>query len=106
MSIFTLKAMTRNIATVVFGFLFPLVFIAIFGLLGSQSQSLTLGLPDGSNQDNPITQAVKNLNFVKISLKLSKIRPTFWKINSSRAELTAFSLLSRSPGNRPAIRST
>ncbi len=65
MSYYTLRATVRNPATLAFGFAFPLVFISIFGLIGGSSQSLTLGLPDQTGQDNPIIQTVKNLSFIK-----------------------------------------
>ena len=66
MTLYTFKAFVRNRATVIFGFVFPLVFISVFGLLGSSSQSLNLGIPQDSNQSNPVVSALKSLSFVKI----------------------------------------
>ncbi|HSX08557.1 MAG TPA: ABC transporter permease [Candidatus Saccharimonadales bacterium] len=61
-------AQTRNPATFAFGFLFPVVFISIFGLIGNSSQTLTIGLPTGSNQNNPIVQEIKHEKFVKTQI--------------------------------------
>lgn len=65
MSWYTLRATLRNPATVAFGLAFPLVFIAIFGLIGSSSQSLSLGLPKNSSLSNPVIEGVKSLPFIK-----------------------------------------
>ena len=60
-------AQTRNPATFAFGFLFPVIFISIFGLIGNSSTKLTLGIPQGSNQSNPIITTIKQQNeLVKI----------------------------------------
>ncbi|MGH7203783.1 MAG: ABC transporter permease [Candidatus Levyibacteriota bacterium] len=59
-------AQTRNPATFAFGFLFPVVFISIFGLIGNSPQQLNIGLPNDSNLNNPIVQTLKKENFVKI----------------------------------------
>src|ERR1700733_7404390 len=57
-------AQTRNPATFAFGFLFPVVFICIFGLIGNSSQTLTIGLPSNSDQTNPIIKTIKQEKFV------------------------------------------
>lgn len=59
-------AQTRNPATFAFGFLFPVVFISIFGLIGNSAQSLIIGLPTNSDLNNPIIQTIKEQTFVKI----------------------------------------
>jgi ABC-2 type transport system permease protein len=59
-------AQTRNPATFAFGFLFPIVFISIFGLIGNSSLKLTVGIPTGSNTNNPITQTLQKESFIKI----------------------------------------
>lgn len=41
---YSLRAQTRNPATFFFGFIFPLVFISIFGLIGGTTQKLTIGV--------------------------------------------------------------
>ncbi len=61
-------AQTRNPATFAFGFLFPVVFISIFGLIGNSTQSLTIGLPTGSNLNNPVIQTIKQQKFVKTQI--------------------------------------
>ncbi|MBA3724220.1 MAG: ABC transporter permease [Candidatus Levybacteria bacterium] len=59
-------AQTRNPATFAFGFLFPVVFISIFGLIGNSTPPINIGIPIESNRDNPITQAIKEQDFAKI----------------------------------------
>jgi ABC-2 type transport system permease protein len=58
-------AQTRNPATFAFGFLFPVVFISIFGLIGNSNTQLNIGLPKESNLTNPITKAIKESKFIK-----------------------------------------
>lgn len=57
-------AQTRNPATFAFGFIFPVVFISIFGLIGGGSNKVTLGVPKNEAITNPITQSIKKLDFV------------------------------------------
>lgn len=61
-------AQTRNPATFAFGFLFPVVFISIFGLIGNSPQVLTLGLPANSDLTNPIIKTVEQQRFVKTQI--------------------------------------
>lgn len=65
-------AQTRNPATFAFGFLFPVVFISIFGLIGNSPQTLTVGLPSNSDLTNPIIQSVKQQKFVKTQIASEK----------------------------------
>lgn len=61
----TLAAL-RNKATVAFGFIFPLVFISVFGLLGNTSVSVNLGVVD-DNLDNPVTPIVEEIDTFSIT---------------------------------------
>lgn len=58
-------AQTRNPATFAFGFMFPVVFISIFGLIGNETAPITIGLPTESNLTNPITKSIKEQDFIK-----------------------------------------
>src|SRR5579872_2735173 len=58
-------AQTRNPATFAFGFLFPVVFISIFGLIGNSPQVLTIGLPASSDLSNPIIKTVEQQKYVQ-----------------------------------------
>lgn len=60
-------AQTRNPATFAFGFLFPIVFISVFGFIGNAAPQLTLGIPQGSDQTNPVVQTIKKQQFVKLT---------------------------------------
>jgi len=57
-------AQTRNPATFAFGFLFPVVFISIFGLIGNGSQKVTVGVPRNTN--SIIISTLKKQQFVTI----------------------------------------
>lgn len=61
-------AQTRNPGTFAFGFLFPVVFISIFGLIGNSQQPLEIGIPSNSNLHNPIVTAIKQQPYVKTQI--------------------------------------
>lgn len=61
---YAFKAQIRNPATFAFGFLFPVVFISIFGLIGSGNQQMTIGLPTDTNMNNSIVQVLQKQQFV------------------------------------------
>lgn len=66
MTKYAFLAQTRNPATFVFGFIFPIVFISIFGLIGGTEQKMTLGIPLSTNQTNPIVATVKKQPFLTV----------------------------------------
>src|SRR4030042_2667881 len=55
----------RNRATMFFGFVFPLMFIAIFGLFGSNSLSVAIGVP-ADQQSGPVYKALSSIKAVSI----------------------------------------
>ncbi len=57
---YAFRAQTRNAATFSFGFIFPLVFISIFGLIGGTEQTIKAGLPAKTNENNPVVNVLKN----------------------------------------------
>jgi ABC-2 type transport system permease protein len=58
---YTLRASLRNKAGLFFSFLFPIIFISIFGLLGNNS-SIKIGVADGLNENQPVVQALQKLS--------------------------------------------
>lgn len=60
------RAQTRNPATFFFGFIFPIVFISIFGLIGGGGNEITLGLQKGENTQNAVIQAMKATNIITL----------------------------------------
>jgi ABC-2 type transport system permease protein len=64
-ALYSLKALLRNRATVFFGFAFPLFFIAAFGLIGNSGLSVSIGIPD-SSQNGPIFEALSEIETVEI----------------------------------------
>jgi ABC-2 type transport system permease protein len=63
---YAFRAQTRNPASFAFGFIFPIVFISIFGLIGGSTPKITVGIPIQSDQTNPIVMSVKNQSFITI----------------------------------------
>ena len=62
---YALKALVRNRATMFFGFVFPLMFIAVFGLFGNNGMSVLVGVPK-EDQNGPVYQALENIEAVNI----------------------------------------
>jgi ABC-2 type transport system permease protein len=60
-------AQTRNPATFAFGFIFPIVFISIFGLIGNGTQKIAVGIPNNTDQQNPVIAIVKQQSFVTVT---------------------------------------
>jgi ABC-2 type transport system permease protein len=60
LSVYPFLAMTRNLSTVAFGFLFPLVFIAVFGLIGGGGSTLRLGIPE-ADASGPVFEALQQV---------------------------------------------
>lgn len=59
-------AQTRNPASFFFGFLFPIAFISIFGLIGNTPPSVTVGIPNSSSMENPVISAIEAQDIVTI----------------------------------------
>jgi ABC-2 type transport system permease protein len=59
-------AQTRNPATFAFGFIFPVVFISIFGLIGTSPTTLNVGIATETNRENPIIQTLKKQPLITI----------------------------------------
>jgi ABC-2 type transport system permease protein len=66
MTWYVLKAMVRNRATLLFGLAFPIAFVMIFGLVGSGNTKVRVGIPDGTSQNNPVIQSVKNVSVLSV----------------------------------------
>jgi ABC-2 type transport system permease protein len=62
----SLLGQIRNFSTLFFGFLFPLVFIAIFGFLGNASTKVTLGVAPGTDTQSPVYQALTHIPAVTL----------------------------------------
>lgn len=63
---YAFRSQTRNAATFSFGFIFPLVFISIFGLIGDSTQTIKAGLPTGTDKNNPIVQVLQQQESVSL----------------------------------------
>lgn len=62
----SLKALFRNPSAVVFNILFPLIFIIVFGFISGGSFSIELAIDPGSDMNNQVMQALRQISSVKI----------------------------------------
>jgi ABC-2 type transport system permease protein len=62
----SLLGQIRNFSTLFFGFLFPIVFIAIFGFLGNATTKVTLGVAPGTDTQSPVYQALAKIPAVTL----------------------------------------
>jgi ABC-2 type transport system permease protein len=66
----SLKATFRNPSSVFFGIVFPLIFILIFGFIGSDGVTIEVGLKNNINKENPIYLALaenESIEFIEKS---------------------------------------
>lgn len=66
MAWYSFKAQTRNPATFAFGFIFPIVFISIFGVIGNSQQKFTIGIPNNESQQNPVIQVLQRQSYITL----------------------------------------
>lgn len=59
-------AQTRNPATFAFGFIFPIVFISIFGLIGSTPQKISIGIIKHQENNNPVVEVLKKQPYIAV----------------------------------------
>ncbi len=67
LTLYPLLAMSRNVSTIAFGFLFPVVFIAVFGLIGDRGSSLHLGIAP-SSAEGPVYAGLSQLPGLDLAL--------------------------------------
>lgn len=68
MAYYSFRAQLRNPATFAFGFIFPIVFISVFGLIGGGGGlTLKMGVPDNTSTKNPVYETIKDIPGIKIS---------------------------------------
>lgn len=59
-------AAARNKATLAFGFIFPIAFVSVFGLLGNTDPTVSIGVDSAIEDSNPIVQALENIEIVEL----------------------------------------
>lgn len=64
---YSLRAQTRNPATFAFGFIFPIVFISIFGLIGGGGANAKIGVTTTSDMKSPVIETLKKNSYVIIT---------------------------------------
>lgn len=68
MAKYSLKAQLRNRATFFFGFIFPIVFISVFGLIGNSGGFTSkIGFPDTVSQNDSLLVVLKSVPAVRVS---------------------------------------
>lgn len=63
-----LKAQLRNPGSLFFGFLFPILFVAAFGLLGNSDASTSIGIPADTDRTDPVVGALTQTPLVTLTL--------------------------------------
>ncbi len=58
---YALRATFRNKASYFFSLIFPLIFVAVFGFIGSGSSSITIGIDPSVSHSNPVYQALTSI---------------------------------------------
>lgn len=66
-----LQSTFKNLSSVFFGILFPLIFILVFGLLGDNGVKLEVGVLSSSDRENPIYKALENIDNIEFKTDLS-----------------------------------
>ncbi|MCB9790603.1 ABC transporter permease [Candidatus Nomurabacteria bacterium] len=61
-----LQGTFKNLSSVFFGILFPLIFILVFGLLGNDGVKLEVGVMSGSDTNNPIYKALDSIENIEL----------------------------------------
>lgn len=61
----SLTAISRNPSSLVFGFLFPFIFILIFGFIGNRTFNLDIGVSELSDRSNPIFDRLSKIRMLK-----------------------------------------
>jgi len=62
----SLKASSRNLSSLVFGFLFPLIFIVLFGFMGGRSFKMEVGVQSDSDRTNPVFETLSHIETLKL----------------------------------------
>ena len=63
----SLKSILRNPSSVIFSLVFPMIFIVVFGFLGSGHSAFDVAITKNSNRDNPIFQKLVQVSNFRIS---------------------------------------
>jgi ABC-2 type transport system permease protein len=66
-STYAFVAYIRDPSAAFFGFAFPIIFIAIFGLIGQGQTTFEVALREGSTKDSPVYQALNDLEAVGLN---------------------------------------
>lgn len=62
----SLRAISRNPSSIVFGFIFPVIFIVIFGFIGNRTMDLSIGVIQNGNQENPMIEWLSHIEQIKL----------------------------------------
>jgi len=91
----SLLNISRNPSTLVFGILFPIILIAIFGFIGNGSSTYQVGFSTNTDKSNPIYVAVSKIS----NLSISNLSPTEQQSELTKGNISA--IIDIQPGNYP-----
>jgi ABC-2 type transport system permease protein len=66
----SLMALSRNLSSMVFGFLFPFIFILIFGFMDNRALTLDIGVAEKCEQNNPVFEKLMNMKSLRMVIGL------------------------------------
>jgi ABC-2 type transport system permease protein len=62
----SLKSIFRNVTSVIFAFIFPLIFIIIFGFISTGGNTIDVGVKDNSSKENPLYEQIRQIETIKL----------------------------------------
>ena len=62
----SLTALSRNLSSMVFGFLFPFIFILIFGFMDNRALTLDIGVAEKCERNNPVFEKFMNMKSLRM----------------------------------------
>ena len=95
----SLRSITRSPSAVVFTLAFPLIFIVVFGFIGGGAFSVDVAMKAGSDKNNPIYTALKNISVVRID---STSTAEELKSNLEKGRIDAVFEIKKNDGNGSA----
>ena len=85
----SLRSITRSPSAVVFTLAFPLIFILVFGFIGGGVISVNVAMKKGSDVNNPVYYALKNISIVHLDSTVTEDRLTS-DLQKGRIDATLF----------------
>jgi ABC-2 type transport system permease protein len=93
------RSILRSPSSVVFTLAFPLIFILVFGFIGSGGITVDVGVAKNNNPQNPIYQALKKIKAIRL---VATQTPEEMKSELEKGRLDGIISIQNNPGKMPA----